>query len=63
MFYTYQRVPRKFKKKWRHIIQGNRYSFLDLNQKIWYILYLRDKVQHAKITKEILENHESRNRN
>ena len=62
MFYTCQRVPRKLKKKWKHILQVNRYKFLDLNQKLWYILYLKDKCQHAKIIKEILD-YENRDRN
>lgn len=31
------RVPRKFKKKWSHILQGKRYEFLTLNQKLWFI--------------------------
>lgn len=36
-YFKYNKVPRKFKKKWRHILQGSRYSFLNLNQKLWFI--------------------------
>ena len=31
-----KRVPRKFKKKWKSELDT--YSFLTLNQKLWYIL-------------------------
>jgi hypothetical protein len=37
-FFTYKkgnRVPRKFKKKWKHILD---FKFNDLNQNLWYIL-------------------------
>jgi hypothetical protein len=37
-----KRVPRKFKKKWKHILCGNRYDSLDLGQKLWYIIYLEN---------------------
>lgn len=30
-FFNYKRVPKKFKKKWKHILQGEKYNFLDLN--------------------------------
>ena len=36
-YFKHKRVPRKFKKKWKHILQGDRYNFLDLNQKLWLI--------------------------
>lgn len=36
----HKRVPRKFKKKYKHILCGTRYDFLTLSQQIWYILYL-----------------------
>lgn len=53
-FYNAKRVPRKFKKKWKHILQGDRYDFLTLNQKLWYILSIRDPKQHKLlITKTI----------
>lgn len=35
---NHKRVPRKFKKKWKYILQGDRYNHLDLNQKLWMIL-------------------------
>lgn len=31
-----KRIPRKFKKKHKNLL--NKYSFLTLNQKLWYIL-------------------------
>jgi hypothetical protein len=34
------RVPRKFKKKWKHILASERYKHLDLGQKLWFINYL-----------------------
>lgn len=36
-FKNVNRVPRKFKKKLKHILCGNRYDHLDLGQKLWYI--------------------------
>jgi hypothetical protein len=39
-FFNYKRVPRKLKKKHIEILSGSRYSFLDENQKLWYILGL-----------------------
>lgn len=35
-FFNYKRVPRKYKKKHKTLL--NQYSFLTLNQKIWYVL-------------------------
>lgn len=54
MFYDYKRVPRRFKKKWKHILQSEKFNFLDLNQKLWYILGLKDPKQRDKIIKQIL---------
>lgn len=34
----HKRVPRKFKKKWKHLICNDRYDFLTLDQKLWHIL-------------------------
>jgi len=41
--FNYTKVPRKFKKKWKHILCGDRYDFLTFNQKLWYILGLRNE--------------------
>ena len=54
MFYNCKRVPRKFKKRWKHILQSEKFNFLDLNQKLWYILGLRDPKQKDKIINKIL---------
>jgi len=49
----YKRVPRKFKKKWKHILQGDRYNYLDLNQKLWYILGLENSDYKRFLIKQI----------
>lgn len=36
-FFNVKRVPRKFKKKWRHILTHKVYKHLTLNQKLWFI--------------------------
>ena len=52
--YNYKRVPRKFKKKWKHILQGDRYDFLDLNQKLWYILEFTNPNYKRFLIKQII---------
>lgn len=40
-FYNFKRIPRKMKKKLKdfdYILKGQQYSFLDINQKLWFIL-------------------------
>ena len=54
MFFNCKRVPRRFKKKWKHILKGEKYSFLNLNQKLWFILGIRDSKQRDKIIKQII---------
>jgi len=53
--YNCQRTPRKLKKKWKCILQGERFNFLDLNQKLWHILYLKDPKGHKIIIKKICD--------
>jgi hypothetical protein len=48
-----QRVPRKFKKKWKDIL--NHYSNLKLQQKLWYLLYIRNTNYHRFLIKKICE--------
>lgn len=52
----YKRVPRKFKKKWKYILQGERYSHLSLGQKLWYIQYLENRNYNRFLIKQICEN-------
>lgn len=54
-FFNCKRVPRKFKKKWKHILCGNRYDFLNLNQKLWYIQYLTNPNYNRFLIKKICE--------
>lgn len=55
-FYDVKRVPRKFKKKWKHIICGDRYDFLDLGQKLWYIQSLTNPEYNRFLTKQLCKN-------
>lgn len=55
-----KRVPRKFKKKWKHILQGERYSFLDLNQKLWFIQRIVNPNYNRFLIKQICKNELSR---
>ena len=48
------RVPRKFKKKWKHILCGDRYDFLDLGQKLWYIQHLTNPNYNRFLIKQIV---------
>jgi len=48
-----KRVPRKFKKKWKHILKLNH---LDLNQKLWYIQGLTSPNYNRFLIKKVCEN-------
>lgn len=37
-FSNHKRVPRKFKKKWKHILDKELFGSHDLNKKLWFIL-------------------------
>lgn len=50
---NHSRVPRKFKKKWKHILQGNRYHFLTLNEKLWYIQGLTNQDYNRFLIKQV----------
>lgn len=52
-FYNHTKVTRKFKKKWSHILQGDKYKYLTLNQKLWYILGLTNPKYRDFIISEI----------
>ena len=58
--FNFKRVPRKFKKKWKHILCGDRYNFLELNQKLWYILEFTNPNYKRFLIKQIVRN-ETRN--
>lgn len=38
MFNDIKRIPRKFKKKHKYVFSANRYDFLTMEQKMWFIL-------------------------
>ncbi len=57
-FWCCKRVPRKFKKKWKHILQGDRYDFLTLNQKLWYILTIINPNYNRFLIKKLCEKYE-----
>ena len=54
-FFECNRAPRKFKKKWKHILQGNRYDFLTLNQKLWFIQWHTNPNYNRFIIKQIIK--------
>lgn len=56
--FDYKRVPRKFKKKWKHILQDS-YHFLTLNQKLWYILGLTNPDYKRFLIKQITKTYEN----
>lgn len=58
-FHNCKRVPRKFKKKWKHILQGDRYDFLDLGQKLWYILEFTNPDYKRFLIKQICKRYEN----
>jgi len=51
-FYDFKttKLPRKFKKKWKHILSSEIHTF---NQKMWYILGLRNPAYRDFIISEI----------
>lgn len=54
-FKNVSRVPRKFKKKWKHILYGDRYDFLNLGQKLWYIQSLTNPNYNRFLIKQLCE--------
>lgn len=59
--YNFARVPRKFKKKWKHILDKDRYTFLTLNQKLWYIKSLSNPNYNRFIIKKTIEKYDKIN--
>jgi len=53
-FFNCKRVPRKFKKKYSNILQGYRFSYLTLNQKLWYILGLTNPNYRDFLIKQVI---------
>ena len=53
-FYGCRRVPRKFKKKWKHLLQLHK--FLSLNEKLWFILGETNKEYRDFLICKICEN-------
>jgi hypothetical protein len=51
-----KRVPRKFKKKWKHILQTEQYKHLDLGQKLWYIQHISNNDYNRFLIKQIVKN-------
>lgn len=57
MYYkNIKRLPRKFKKKWRHVLQGNRYDFLTLEQKMWLIKGLVNTKHRDELIQKVIYN-------
>ena len=52
-FKDVKRVPRKFKKKWKHVLCGSRYNHLDLGQKLWYIQHLTNRDYNRFLIKQV----------
>lgn len=50
-----KRVPRKFKKKWKHVLQAERYAHLELGQKLWYIRWFTNPDYNRFLIKKISE--------
>ena len=58
-YYNIVRLPRKFKKrilKKYSIVFSDRYSFLDINQKMWYILSIESPEFHRFLVNSIIKN-------
>lgn len=59
-FNQHKRVPRKFKKRWKHILQAERYSHLTLGQKLWYIQHLTNRNYNRFLIKNVIQLHNER---
>lgn len=55
-FFNHKRIPRKIKKRYAYIFKGDIYSFLTLNQKLWYNLTLINPNYTRFIIKQIVSN-------
>jgi len=52
--FNYKRIPRKLKKKNKKILNG-RYEFLDMNQKLWFILGITNPNYKKFLIKQIIK--------
>lgn len=57
-FHDIKRVPRKLKKKWKHIF-SSRYKHLTIGQKCWYILSMENPEYHRFLINEISGHNET----
>lgn len=58
MHFNYNRVPRKYKKKWRSVF--SKFHFLELNQIIWYITYKQNPSHINNLIKNIINGQHTR---
>lgn len=58
-----KRVPRKFKKEYKHILCGKRYDYLELGQKLWYIQGLINPNYNRFLIKMAILNDNKRKQN
>lgn len=56
-YHNVKRVPRKLKKKYKHIFCGNRYKFLNIEQKLWFILSIEKPEYHRFLINEVCNSH------
>jgi len=57
----HKRVPHKFKKKWKHVLCGDRYDFLNLGQKLWFIRWTTNPEYNKFLIKHtIIRDNESK---
>lgn len=52
-FYKCKRAPRKFKKRWKSIFSQ---KYLGINQKLWYILGLKNTNYRNFLINRMIEN-------
>lgn len=50
-----RRVPRKFKKKFKNILGKDKFTFLTFEQKLWYILSIRNPEYHQFLINKIVQ--------
>jgi len=57
-FYNFKRIPRKIKKKWKHIFDD---PYLNINQKMWHILEFTNPNYKRFLIKQIIDNESNSN--
>lgn len=50
---NHKRVPRKFKKRWKHILEKELFGSQDLNKKLWFILGLENPDYKRFLIKQV----------